>query len=96
MKLTPEEQAQSIEEGWALYNGGNQFRIRKDGPFKAWISGYDFLVQQAANGSELHGNVLNALPTYSIDADYHAHFQVIRNKVAANKVKQRLTWQQYP
>lgn len=95
MKLTPEEQAQSMEEGWALYNGGNQFRIRKNGPFKDWASGYDFLVQQAANGSELHGNVLNALPTYSIDVDYHAHFQVIRDKIAANKVKQRLTWQQY-
>lgn len=94
MKLTPEEQAQATKEGWALYNGGNQFRVRKDGPLKDWTSGYNFLIHQAASGSELHGNVLNALPIYAVDAEYYAHFQVIRDKIAANKVKQRLIWQQ--
>lgn len=94
MQLTPEEEAQSVKEGWALFNGGTQFRIRKDGTFKDWASGYDFLINQAANGSELHGNVLNALPIYAVDVDYYAHFQVIRDKIAANKVKQKLIWPQ--
>ena len=95
MKLTPEEQAQSIEEGWVLYNGGNQFRARKDGPRPRWEDAYEFLIQQAANGSELHERVLHSLPIYDSDLRRHNHFQVVKDKIAANKVKQRLTWQQY-
>lgn len=95
MTLTPEEQAQATKEGWTLYNGGTQFRARKDGPFNGiFAPAYEYLIQQAAAGSELHVNVLNALPIYSIDVDYHAHYQVIRDKVAANKVKERLLWPQ--
>ena len=94
MTLTPEEEAQAKKEGWALFNGGTQFRAIIGGPFRTRIDAYEWLVQQANSSSIFHTTVLQSLPTCQEDIMYYHNFQVVKDKITANKVKQKLIWLQ--
>lgn len=92
MDLTPEEEAQSQSEGWAVSYGCTHIRHRYGGPFTSWPEMYTFIVKKADEGSELHRKVFFSLPQYDFEIYMKNTFQVIQEKHTAHAVARKLVY----